>query len=622
MFIRTLPTHLPLIGTSATKSTRARATATTARRIAAPVAAAVTVALTLAGCDTASSSSAADNSVVTSGALPEVLVIDSEVATTTSATLFASSPVDVVAPRSDATALHLAAAAALLVGVPLLTVGDDSSDDDPTKPPAAPSPSANPAPLTQTGQSQPGQAQPSQAPTPTTTSTATTSPTATAGAPTGRAAVSAEIARLGAQRVVAIGTVGELELGGSNRIDVASEPGAVNTAIGGHADIGAAPKSLADVAEYQPATPTDGGPGRIGPLPSRTAEPLDATSIVTNDDGNFAAAVTARAAGARVVVQDAEHDLLADQTVITALSETARQRAGSAPQPTVLIGAGFAAQPDPTWSVRAARGGYQLPGGGQRLFDDHLFVALYGTPGTPVLGVLGEQGATETVARAVSLAAEYSALSKRPVVPTLEIIATVAAADAGDDGNYSNEIDHTELTEFVDAASAAGVYVVLDLQPGRSDFLSQATQYQALLERPNVGLALDPEWRLGPDQLPLEQIGSVDAGEINRVSAWLAALVTEKSLPPKAFVLHEFRGSMIADRTAVTTTIPQLEFLMHVDGQGSQPDKRATYEALVTSPPNGVAVGWKNFIDEDSPMLSPAETMAQVRPLPDFISYQ
>ena len=53
----------------------------------------------------------------------------------------------------------------------------------------------------------------------------------------------------------------------------------------------------------------------------------------------------------------------------------------------------------------------------------------------------------------------------------------------------------------VEAAAEHGVYVVLDLQPGRQDFLSQAQQYQELLELPNVGLALDPEWRLGPDQV-------------------------------------------------------------------------------------------------------------------------
>ena len=40
------------------------------------------------------------------------------------------------------------------------------------------------------------------------------------------------------------------------------------------------------------------------------------------------------------------------------------------------------------------------------------------------------------------------------------------------------------------------MYVVLDLQPGRSNFLDQAKLYEPLLRLPHVGLALDPEWRL------------------------------------------------------------------------------------------------------------------------------
>ena len=94
------------------------------------------------------------------------------------------------------------------------------------------------------------------------------------------------------------------------------------------------------------------------------------------------------------------------------------------------------------------------------------------------------------------MAAEYEPLSDLPVVPTLEIIATVAAGQAGADGNYSNELDPARMAVFVDAATEAGMYVVLDLQPGRTDFLSQAKQYQSLLERPNVGLA--PGWRVAP----------------------------------------------------------------------------------------------------------------------------
>ncbi|WP_104133850.1 hypothetical protein [Cryobacterium sp. Y62] len=58
-------------------------------------------------------------------------------------------------------------------------------------------------------------------------------------------------------------------------------------------------------------------------------------------------------------------------------------------------------------------------------------------------------------------------------------------------------------------------YVLLDLQPGRSDFLSQVVLTQSPLDLSYVGLVLDPEWRLYPNQRHLVQIGFVDVAEIN-----------------------------------------------------------------------------------------------------------
>jgi len=66
----------------------------------------------------------------------------------------------------------------------------------------------------------------------------------------------------------------------------------------------------------------------------------------------------------------------------------------------------------------------------------------------------------------------------------------------------------------------------------------------------------------------------------------------------------------------------ELAVLIHADGQGSQPDKQATWRALHRNAPHFPWWGWKNFYDEDHPMLTPAETVEQVDPLPDFISYQ
>jgi len=287
----------------------------------------------------------------------------------------------------------------------------------------------------------------------------------------------------------------------------------------------------------------------------------------------------------------------------------------------VAVGPAFGSAADLDWRVATAATGVELPGGGQTLFPGRRLVALYGTPGTAALGLLGEQDLPGSIARAQQYAAEYQALTPETVVPAFEIIATVASRGPGDDGNYSDEIAPESLLPWVQAARDAGVYVVIDLQPGRTDFLTQAQQYASLLVEPNVGLALDPEWRLKPDQVHLRQIGSVGVDEVNAVATWLADLTRERSLPQKLFVLHQFAGRMIDGRERLDLSRAELAVMVHVDGQGSQPAKAGTWAALRRDAPAGLWWGWKNFVDEDVPMLTPEQTL-QVVPTPDLITYQ
>jgi hypothetical protein len=272
--------------------------------------------------------------------------------------------------------------------------------------------------------------------------------------------------------------------------------------------------------------------------------------------------------------------------------------------------------------VAVASTGVQLPGGGQVLFPGRRLVALYGHPGSAALGVLGEQPVDEAVRRAKDVAAGYDPVSDVPVVPAFEIIATVASSAPGGDGDYSSESSVDELRPWVDAAAEAGLYVVLDLQPGTADFLTQAKRYTELLERPNVGLALDPEWRLRPGQRHLEQIGSVAVDEVNATATWLAELTRSHRLPQKLLVLHQFRLSMIADRGRLETGQDELAVVIHADGNGTPGEKLATWNALRgAEPPAGVWWAWKNFYDEDSPTFTPAQTMS-LEPPPVLISYQ
>lgn len=264
---------------------------------------------------------------------------------------------------------------------------------------------------------------------------------------------------------------------------------------------------------------------------------------------------------------------------------------------------------------------FEFPAGGRVLFPRYRLVGLYGSPETPALGALGEQPVVESIARVKQLATDYQQYSEETIYPTFEIIATVAAAGPTEDGNYSREAATESLISVIQAAKDAGIYVILDLQSARANSLDQAKLYEPLLLYPNVGLALDPEWRLEPNQYPLGQIGHINIDEVNSVSAWLSDLIVRHKLPQKVFMLHQFSLLMLPNRELLDVSRTNLAYIIQMDGQGSQPSKLDTWNAIMQGAPTGVQFGWKNFYDEDTPTLSIADTMA-LTPKPWYVSYQ
>lgn len=276
---------------------------------------------------------------------------------------------------------------------------------------------------------------------------------------------------------------------------------------------------------------------------------------------------------------------------------------------------------DSGWQARVLLRGDELPGGGFLMFPGRRLVALYGNPLTTSLGPLGEQDPAAGLARIRTIAAGYDADGTQ-VIPTWELIATVAAANPGNDGNYSNEMTLDLLHTWVDFAAANDMYVLIDLQPGRTTFLSQAVVYEELLLEPHVGLALDPEWRLGPDEFHLEQIGKVEADEVNEVVDWLAALTRDNALPQKVLLLHQFVPGMLPDRERIRAT-PELVLVVQMDGHGTIPEKMTSWDRTTAGwETDQFEYGWKNFYDEDRPGPVDAAFVLDLVPVPVYISFQ
>lgn len=273
--------------------------------------------------------------------------------------------------------------------------------------------------------------------------------------------------------------------------------------------------------------------------------------------------------------------------------------------------------PTPT-QVPTGTGPVRLPSGADRIFGSNRFlVAYYGTAGTGTLGVLGETSPDEMQRRASRAAAAFRGPG-RPVQVVYELIVTIADPGPGPDGDFSHDIGRDQVRRYIRAAHRHGALLLLDIQPGRSDFLKVAQRWGWALEDPWVGLALDPEWRVPRGKVPGRVIGHVGAREINRTSEWLAALVREHDLPEKLFVLHQFRTSMIPDIDRVRSR-PGLAMVHHVDGFGTRAQKLATYKAVERS--DRFVMGMKLFYDEDVHRMGPVAVHA-IRPRVRFVSYQ
>lgn len=343
--------------------------------------------------------------------------------------------------------------------------------------------------------------------------------------------------------------------------------------------------------------------------------PVTAVLDSTEDHDRSATVVTAnvRAAGGRTIEVPGGDPRATRATVraTTAAKETSW----------VAVGGSFGTSEQLADRMATATSVPQLPGGGQAVFPGRRLVGLYGTPGIPALGPLGEQDIEASIQRVKDLAHDYDDHSEVPVLPAFEIIASVAEAEPGADGDHSREVDPESLRPWIEAAADAGVYVVLDLQPGHTDFLTQTKQYEDLLRQPHVGLALDPEWRLEPGQRHMDQIGSVGIDEVNATADWLARLTRENSLPQKIFMLHQFSAHMIADREQLDTSHDELAVVLHADGHGTPDLKMGTWRRLQQDLPEDVWMGWKNFYDEDTPTFSPERTYG-IEPRPWFVSYQ
>lgn len=266
------------------------------------------------------------------------------------------------------------------------------------------------------------------------------------------------------------------------------------------------------------------------------------------------------------------------------------------------------------WSLPPASAGTSIFATGQ-------VVSYYGFPGIPTMGILGEYTPDEAMRQAVAQAAVYDALNgDRTVTPALHLITAVAQASPGFDGTYLGRLPLSTVQAYADAAAAQGGLLIIDIQIGWSNPLTEVRGYEEALLLPHVHVALDPEFAtIRKGDPPGEAIGSVTGDEVNAVQQYLSDLVRTHNLPPKTLVVHQFRWDMILDPYRMAA-YPGVDLVIDMDGWGYQDAKLGGYEAYARAP-YAPRPGFKLFFRWDIPLLTPEQIQALPRP-PDLIIYQ
>ena len=284
------------------------------------------------------------------------------------------------------------------------------------------------------------------------------------------------------------------------------------------------------------------------------------------------------------------------------------------PSPSPTPDASTTSTPDPE--------GPTLPRGGREIFPTYRLVGYAGLTGASTLGRLGTGPLDQRVRELERRARPYA--GGRKILPVLEVITTIVQSGPGADGRYRTRMSDTKIGVYLAAARKRKALLLLNIQPGRSEFLTEAKAYERWLREPDVGVALDPEWAMDPGQRPGRAYGHTTGAELNQTAAYLADLVRRHDLPEKVMVYHQVAASVVRKESGLKAH-PGVAMVKSVDGLGPPGPKVNTYRVVNKTTPKHVHAGFKLFFTEDtegsSRLMTPREVLG-LKPRPEYVMYE
>lgn len=271
------------------------------------------------------------------------------------------------------------------------------------------------------------------------------------------------------------------------------------------------------------------------------------------------------------------------------------------------------------WPAKAVR-----PLGGA-LLPFNRILAYYGNFYSKQMGILGEFEPHEVLEKLKTEQVRWELADPyTPVLPAIEYIAVTAQESAGEDGKYRLRMPFSQIDQALEMAGEINGIVILDLQVGLSTLQVEVPLLEKYLNLSQVHLAIDPEFDMKSGAKPGTVIGTVDAGDINYVSNYLASLVKEGGIPPKILIVHRFTKAMVTNYKNIQT-LPEVQIVMNMDGWGAPSMKERSYLDYIYDEPvqfTGLKIFYKNDLKNGSSGLMSLQEVMDLMPRPIYIQYQ
>lgn len=261
------------------------------------------------------------------------------------------------------------------------------------------------------------------------------------------------------------------------------------------------------------------------------------------------------------------------------------------------------------------------------LLPARRIVAFYGNPHEKKMGVLGEYPVDQMLAKLDETVALWrKADPSTPVQPALQLVTVVAQGAPGRDGMYRLRMDTSLINKVYGWAQTRKGLLFLDVQVGHSTVQAELPRLLPFLARPDVHLALDPEFSMHYERegvVPSKKVGEMSADDINYAIRTLTQLVIDKHLPPKVLVVHRWTRKMVSNASAIKPT-PQVQVVMDMDGWGPPWLKFDSYRDYEVAEPvqfTGFKIFFHHDVQKGDVLLTPAEVLRLI-PRPIYIQYQ